>query len=426
MIHESITALDERLRAFVEQDDLCTMILFCSPADLVVPAKLMEARGRRGDGVVLLGIAACPTARDWMNGLTTLLQQQVTAANGIRKDEGLPPWPPLPLACMDPRTPVTARLRQAVDHCSRVLPEGERAVWVLLPNDCADRAGYAAAIRSLTAREPWQERHRFLVWDDRTAPLLVPELEHAKNEDVGILAFDFSPEKQLDRLVKAVRDRSRPTPMRMEALFQLAAVDFAYKRHAQALEKYGALFQYYEGKDPTRQAQCLLGAGDVAMEVGQPRLAYDRYRSGLAIAVPERATAVLLPLLMGAGKACLGLGRFAEAEGYLEYANQVAGKLFDAYAKADAIELRGVAQQGQKKVAAAIESWETCRELCERFAYEHRWKSALERELALYTAAQLEREALQVRARLAGGFERSAHATEAKDAAARRGKQVAS
>lgn len=424
-MQEDLTALDEELRTFVEQDDLCTMVMFCSPADLAVPAKLMEAQGRQGDGVVILGIAACPTVRDWIDGLMTLLQHQVTAANGIRKDEGLPPWPPVPLTCMDPRAPAATRLRRAVDHCSRVLPEGERAVWVLLPNDCADRAGYAAAIRGLCTREPWQERHRFVIWDDRTAPLLVPELEQAKNEDVGIIEFEFSAAKQLDRLVKVAQDKTRPTPVRMDALFQLAAVDFAYQRHAQALEKYGALFRYYEGKDKVRQAQCLLGAGDVAMEAGQPQLALDRYRSGIAIAVPEQTTAVLLPLLMGAGKACLALALHADAEGYLEYANQIAGKLFNAYAKADALELRGAAQQGRKKVAAAVQSWETCRELCERFAYEHRWKSVLERALALFTAAQLEGEAMQVRARLAAGFERSAKATAAKDEAERKSKEAA-
>jgi len=425
MMNEDITVLDGELREFVEQDDLCTLIMHCSPADLAIPAKLMEALGRQGDGIVLLGIAACPTAQAWMNGLMTLLEQQVIAANGIRKEEGLPPWPPLPLACMDPRSPVSARLRNAAEFCARVLPEEERAVWVLLPNLCEDRAGYIAAIRGLCTREPWHERHRFVIWDDRTAPQLVPELEQSKNDEVAIIEFDFSAERQLDRLVRVVQDTKRPTPMRMDALFQLAAVDFSYKRHTQALEKYGALFRYYEGKDETRQAQCLLGAGDVGMEVGQAQLALDRYRSGIALAVSEQATAVLLPLLMGAGKACLALALHADAEGYFEYANGVAGKLFNAYAKADALELRGAAQEGQKKVAAAVESWEICRELCERFAYEARWKSALERELAVFSAAHLERDALAVRARIAGGFERSAKATQARDEAKRKEEEAA-
>src|SRR5690606_18582310 len=142
---------------------------------------------------------------------------------------------------------------------------------------------------------------------------LVPVLAQNQNPAAAVIELDFSAERQLDRLVRVAQDTSRPTPQRMDALFQLAAVDFAYKRYAEALEKYGAIFVYDEGKNRLRQTMCLRGAGDVAMEVGKPELGLDRYRSGLAIAVEIEATALLAPLCMGAGKACLALGANAEA-----------------------------------------------------------------------------------------------------------------
>lgn len=416
-MNEDFLDLDAALTEFVEDDEYVALVLASSQADLAVPAKLLEAQGRQGSThVYILGIGACPTVTAWMNHLATVVQHQVEAANGIRKEEGLPPWPPLPIVCLDPRHSVARRFRATAEYCAGVVPASARVVWVLLPHECADAAGYAAFAQSLCCWEAWTERHRFILWDDRQAPQLVPVLAQNQNPAAAVIELDFSAERQLDRLVRVAQDTSRPTPQRMDALFQLAAVDFAYKRYAEALEKYGAIFVYDEGKNRLRQTMCLRGAGDVAMEVGKPELGLDRYRSGLAIAVEIEATALLAPLCMGAGKACLALGANAEAEGYFDYANGVAGKLFDPYVKADALELRGVAQVQQRQVRNAVDSWKACREVCERFAYEVRWSSTLQRELELYEAGHMEREAVGVRALRAGGFERAAKLTAARDA----------
>lgn len=80
------------------------------------------------------------------------------------------------------------------------------------------------------------------------------------------------------------------------------------------------------------------------------------------------------------------------------------------YAKADALELRGAAERSQgqaPKLRAALASWDTCRKLCEQFAYEERWRSTLRLELELYERANMLVEAAGVRARLARGFETS-------------------
>lgn len=421
-MNDDFAALDASLREFVVQEDHVTLILLASQADLAVPAKLFEAQGRQSqENVFILAVAACPTAAEWMNAVMRLLQNQVQAAQAIRAEQKLPPWPALPLLCLDPRQRPAARLRAAAEYCTQVVPEPERIVWVLLPHTCDDAAGYAEVVRSLCTAQPWMDRHRFVVWDDREAPQLVPQLRAAKAE-ILYIELDFSAPKQLDRLVRVASDPAYPPDVRMDACFQLAAVDFAYKRYAAALEKYGVSFSYYEGKDKTRQALCLLGTGDVALETDHPELARQRYQSGLAIAVAEKIPAVMLPLAMGAGRACLALQRFAEAEGYFDLASALAGKLMNAYAKADAIELRGAAERAQggaKKLGKAIESWETCRRLCERFAYEDRWTSVLQHELALYEQAAMEPKAREVRARLAGGFRRSAEQTAAEDAKAK-------
>jgi len=409
---ESLRDLDARLGEFIEQPDRALLILSCGPHDIAVPAKLLEARGRQDrHGTVILGVGACPKASQWMDEIIAMLGQQLEVAQRILGDSGLPVWPRLPLRCSDPRLDPAKRLRAAAEHVAELLPKDEPIVWALLPSQCSDRAGYAHVVRSLVHFEPWIERHRFVVWDDRESPAVLPELVARGNDDAWVIDLDFSAAACLDELVRTAGDPARPADVRMDALFQLAAADFAYQRYGDAADKYGVLYKYYEDKDPVRQALCLGGAGDIAVQVGTYQVALDRYRSGLVLAVEAKSLPAMLQLLLGAGKACLKLGLFAEAEGYFGLANDVAGTLMNAYAKADAMELRGVAQKEQrsgKKIRAALETWDICRQFCERFAYEERWRSVQDHELALYEAAQMHPEAVRVRARIALGFERAA------------------
>lgn len=407
-MNDDFLALDAALREFIEDDEHVALVLASSHSDLAVPAKLLEAQGRQGDQhVFMLAVNACPAVGEWMNGVASLVQNQIEAANGLRQQEQLSAWPPLPLLCLDPRYPAAQRFRALAEHCASVVPEPARIVWVLLPHECDDRAGYAAFCESLCSTAPWAERHRFILWDDREKPALVPALASQNNQAAAVTELDFSAPRQLDALVQSATDEARPTAQRMDALFQLAAVDFAYKRYGDALEKYGALFGYYEGKDRVRQALCLRGAGDVALQVGRSDVALDRYRSALAIAVELASAALLLPLCLGAGKACAALDLLADAEGYFSHANALAGKLFDPYSKADALELCATVQWKQRKSVDAAKRWESCREVCRRFAYEHRWHESLEAQATLYEAAGLQRDALSLRAQLAGGFARA-------------------
>lgn len=420
---DDFLALDGALREFVDQDERVTLVLLASATDLVVPAKLLEAQGRqRPEGIYVLGVAPCPTVGAWLDAIMQLLEQQIEAANVLRADDQLPAWAPLPLACRDGFAPPAERMSAAAEHCDKLVPEPEPIVWVLLPSTCDDPSGYSSLTHALCNYAPWMDRHRFIVWDDRHAPALDPRLTEEQNEDAFVIELDFSAERQLDGLVQIASDESPPAAARMDALFQLAAIDFAYQRYPDALAKYEAVYAFDEGRDRTRQALCLSGAGDVAMQSDDPTTALTRYQSGLAIAVAEAAMPVVLPLLFGAGKACLALGRHEEAEGYFDYADKVASKQMDPFAKADALELRGVAlQRGLTPEASesALASFESCLSVCERFGYETRWTSALSHQIAIYGGQARATEQRRALRRLDEGFERAAAATEAADRRAR-------
>lgn len=376
--------LQKEIDNFIEQDDHSTLMLIAQANDLVVPAKLLEAVGRQRDDIVLLAVHAFETAQQWMNEFIDLLQKQVDAANGERSSENMELWPPLPLECMNPNLEASQRLKLAAQYCGEILPEGERVIWVLLPHDCKNISEYQQMVAILCGDEPWLDDHRFFIWEEKTDRSLLTVLIDQQNEDVLYIELDFSTAKLFDNLVKTVEDPSQPENDRIEALYQLAAVDFAYQRYEMAYEKYSALFNYYEGKDKSRQALCMLGSGDIAMQQNSPSTALTYYQSGLALAMSDESLPAVLPLLIAAGKANMALANYPDAEGYFENANQIAAKLMNPYVKADMLEQRGVAQYNQQKGKDAIESWQASAGLSEKFVYQERWNSALDRLKDLY------------------------------------------
>ena len=130
-MNEDFSSLDNALRDFIAQEDHATLILNARSNDIVVPAKMLEAQGRQSeDAVFLLALHPCKDVSQWLDQLMTQLQHQVEAANGLRAGEDLPPWPPLPIECMNSGLAAAKRLRLAADYCAERMPETERPVWV--------------------------------------------------------------------------------------------------------------------------------------------------------------------------------------------------------------------------------------------------------------------------------------------------------
>src|SRR5690606_9831213 len=131
---------------------------------------------------------------------------------------------------------------------------------------------------------------------------------------------------------------------RMTALVQLAALDFSHRRYDESYRKWGILFDYYARMEtPTMQALCLCGAGDALREQGELDEAKRRYQQGLALAQSPEALPVTLNLLGAVGDLCLRREEWAEAEGYLNLADQVASNTMQIYAKCDIMDQHGVA-----------------------------------------------------------------------------------
>lgn len=359
-----------------------------------MPSKILDGFDRQRDDLVVLSFPfECVTASAYVDQVVHQLNLQAEAAGAELAAENKPLWPALPLDAADSRVPVAQRIRALVEWVAVAVGAETRVAWGLLPATILDALGWrelAAAVLPLRGIEPWMEQHRFILRDLHEPRLLIPELEQLGVHDALTMEIDFGPEQMLDSLVRTASDKSLPKAERMDALFQLAAVDVSYKRLPEALEKYQVLYTHYDGeRDELRKGQCLGGAGDVHLRAEDPNNARVRYRQALAVVAPLNNLGATLPLLLGAGESSAKLGDWPEAEGYYDFANQTAGKLFNPFAKCDALEQLGLARWRQQKYHTAVEAWTSGKDLARQFSYTERRLSIIDQMIAVYSEAQM-------------------------------------
>ncbi len=410
-----IDTLAQSLRDFIDQPDYPTLVLNGTDSALVLPTRMLAASDRQDDDhYYLLFPQPCADAGAYLAAVIESLKLQVELFNAELRARQLPPWPELPLETLDGREPPERRLEAAVRFMGRHLPGASAIVWGLLPGELSDSPGYARLVRALllpAPAPPWMDRHRFLLRDRADAPAIVPALLADGNDRVLVLDVELENASVMSFLVEAARDRALPADERMLAFYQLAAVDFSYRRYLEAIEKYGAMFNYYSAAgNPVMQALCLAGAGDAHAAQGDAGLALERYQQSLAISVGAGSVPVMHAGTYGAGTSCLAQSRDEEAEGYLQHASALAGKLNNPYAKADALEKLGVARFRQAKVQPAVDAWLAGKDLACQFGYDERARSILDHLIVACENAGLEAQRHEL-ARERASLGPSAHGT---------------
>jgi tetratricopeptide (TPR) repeat protein len=382
-----IDTLRESLNEFIAQPDYPTLVLDGSDSALVLPTRILAGLDRQDeDNYYLLFPQPCVEGGAYLGAIIDSLRLQLEVFNAELAARGRPELPPPPLEVTDGRQAPDRRLEAAIRYMGRNLPGDSPIVWGFLPAQLTDIAGYTAMIRPLllpSAAPPWTDRHRFIVRDQQRAPAIVPALFEQRNDRVLVLEVELENASVMDSLARTAQDPALPPDERMLAFFQLAAVDFSFQRYPDALEKYGAMFNFYTGTgNKPMQALCLSGAGDTLKQQGDAEGALSRYQQSIAIAGEDQNVPALQAGCYGAGSCCLMLGRYAEAEGYLSLANTLAGKLNNPFAKCDAVEKLGVARYRQDKFQDAFEIWVKGKDLAKQFGYDERAKAIIEHLVA--------------------------------------------
>lgn len=397
-MQRAVDALLGTLREFINQPDYPTLVLGATDAAVALPNRSLYSFSQEDqDHYYLLFPNPCPTAAEYMDAIAGALGPQREALNAGLVARGAEPLPPWPLEVEDSRVPPARRLRAAIEFCGQYLPQPDDIVWGLLPSEVGDWPGYRALIAPLlapTTVEPWMERHRFIVRDRDPEPLIIPELYQAKNDRVLVMELDFSNETFERELHRTALNKALPHDDRVFAFFQLACLDFAFKRYADAFEKYGHCFNYYNAKGNKPLATlCLKGAGDTTLQAGKPVDALKFYQQSIALSMQDYNMMTLQQGLQSAGQVSMDLGKLEDAEGYFKHSSQMAGKLCNPHAKIDAMERQGQCEWQLGKFNQAQETWTNGKNLARQFSYHERAYTILDRLIAMYRVSGMSRQA---------------------------------
>ena len=398
VMRAKIKELQQAFEGFVQQSKSSILIVSLEETELVYVLKLLETMDRQ-DGANVYGMfpqAVGPRSSTYVAEVLTSLHQQLDAANTIRVKEGNPSWPPFPDTCTDQRAPATQRLRSAILYARSLVPNDpdNRLVFCLVPQKIESTESFSDALSSLlpapnASPDPAWAGVRLILRDDKKNPSLVPLVRRQKNPHVLVYEPDLSPEALMDSMAREALDPTLSEGERMEVLGQLAALDFSYGRLDEAAAKYGVLYEYYSRhKAPAMQAMVLHGVGDILRKTGNIPLARDRYAQGLTHALETQSLPLMLNLSYNVGDTNLELNNWTDADGHLDIARTIAGKLFNPQLQADAMEKMGIARMGQKRIAEAVAIWNEAAEVCRGCNHRDRLCSILERLSAVYASGR--------------------------------------
>ena len=318
-----VDSLVRSLREFIDQPDYLTLILGGTDTEMVLPIRILSSLDRQDeDNYYLLFHAPFLDAVSWLEEMITSIKIQTEAFNAEVAEQGFAPIPDLPLEAFCSQSQPSERFTTISRHLGTHLPGSGSIVWVLIPSELPTHAisHYRELMDPLltaVSPEPWINRHRFVLRDVFPSTI-IPELYESRNDQVLVMELELGHDQILNELVETMAATQLPADERVMALFQLAAIDFAYKRYDDAIAKYGHAFNYYvETENLAMQALCLNSAGDALSQAGDSARALERYQQSLAVSVPNQNLPVLHAGLYGAGCCCLDLEQFSQAEGYL-------------------------------------------------------------------------------------------------------------
>lgn len=380
-----VDELREDLSAFIEQREVLTLVLWASnPTDLLYAIKLLGAMDEASPRDIFIPFAEdCFDVGGYLDSLMAACDMELEAANeAIRQglgDADAEPWESLPGACFDQRRRPVERIQALVAHIRRYYADpAHRVVLALLPMQLSNGAAYRELANALIPRrgyEPWMAGVRIILHDSRRAPLFTRELVEGDVFGTLIRPIDFSHEAMVKSLVDTASDRETPVDERMKSFLQVAALDHAWGRHEEAIQKYGVAYRYYIGTgDVPLQGVCLLFVGYSLEQLGRRVEASEKYRQALELSIANQIKQLMLNALMALGGLHQRDADWRDAAQYWETAAFVAKDTANPYAIVDSAKNAGVCQIALNDTKRALELWDAAKTVAQQVGY---WPGAV-------------------------------------------------
>jgi len=399
-------ALVEQLRgslsSFVEQRD--DLLLLCSCTDQDVAITLQILRDVDESSGTDLFLFFSHEFRDAASYVSFAVKQLVTErqfACDAAKREGKPELPALPAALFDEARPNQQRLREMIEYARDQLPQkgGHRLVWVMMPLQIHDLAAWRALWAVLLpSREvwPWMRSLRLIFREVSSLPDRLPEI--CRNPRVRLAYPDFGPAAMHAALDKESQDQALSESQRMQALLQIACLDYAHGREQEAIDRYHILLAYYEKTaELPMQAFVLNCIGDVFHRRGELAQAQHWYERAVPPIVKSPSLVVFATIVKNLGDVAYAQKLYPHAEQYYDGWEKLAAKMFDIDGMVRAEEWRGRSQEQQGAWDRATKSWQAAAHLSRKVGLTPYLKSNLEHLERAYQHRRMYDKLAQVR-----------------------------
>lgn len=402
-------ALVDKVRSdlvdFVEQRDDLLLVCPCRDQDVAITLQILrDVDESSGTDLYLFFSHEFHDAAGWVSAAAKQLETERRLACEHARTEGRPELPPLPTELLDDQRPAAERLRSLITYARDQVPTdgGHRLVWVMMPLSVFNAAAWRALWSSLLPERevlPWMRRLRIILRESPDWLASRPTLAQAPR--VRCAKPDFGPAALSSALKKEADDESAPELRRMQALLQVACLDYAHGREQQALDRYQVVLAFYQKSgDLPMQAFVLNCIGDVFHRRGDYAQAQEWYQRAVKPIVKSPSLVIFATIVKNLGDVAYAQREYSHAEQYYDGWEKLAAKLFDVDSMVRAEEWRGRSQEQQGAWEKATASWQVAVHLSRKVGLTPYLKQNLQHLERAYLRQQMYAELAQVRQEL--------------------------
>jgi len=383
-----ITALQARLEAFLAQRASLLLVVRAGEAEYLPLVSVMGGIESESPDDVLQFADPFEGPAQYATALIKSLGARYAAiAPELRKlGEDVPDE--LPAGVRDERRAPVDRLRDALVFERGLLAdlEAARVVVGLFPSRIKDHVLYARFVMALVEHQlpqPWCHHMRFIVREDARQAMLS---EHGSAlPRTEFYAPDFSPPALARALEDQAYDDNEKLPVRMQALLQCAALDYAHGRLPAAAEKYTLLSRYHAAMGPpVLLALSRNGIGEVLARAGKPVEAQRAFEQALVPAIESKMATPIINITLNLANLHRQQGRWRLAYEHYEAVSGLAKVQVSPILQIRCLEQMGFCQHKLRDTQRAWEHWHAGAELARGVGAREELLDCLQRIRALH------------------------------------------
>jgi tetratricopeptide (TPR) repeat protein len=379
--------IQAELQRFIESRTESLLLVSCEPehsALLLKNLQVLEDEPESFDIFLPFG-HAFTDAEQYVREIPPTISRQLDRVNQELDKRGEPVLPPPPAELMNEARNPSVRLIGLMRYVESLITDDRRVIWILYPLEVGDKAPYVQLVRYVNdeLKTGILRITKLMVRDGAISPMLERELVGQPN--VRIYRPELDPESFERKLNEKANDPAVPAEEQAQIHMMLAGYDVAHQRYEMALARNMELLGYfrYTGQQQ-QQAVVMNNIGDLHYTQKKFNDAQTWYERAINLSIELKSEPLVLYQSFNLGNSLLMQNRFADALGYYNATEQLAGASNQPVQQIQALEQMGVANYRMGKSAAAAENWEKAVELSRKLKFQEGQRANLEHLRDLY------------------------------------------